>query len=225
MRRTVLVTTLIFIAILAVLGGGAWFFFQNYQYYSTDDAQVTGPMLTVSSPAAGQLNTLSVKLGDKVTSGQILGTVTAPPVAGATGATSKATATVVNITSPIAGTIVQVPAVQGQMVAPGVGLVEVADLSNLTVTAYVDEGALRNVKVDQSVDVTVDAYSGTTYSGHVQQIVQATAGSFSLLPTSDPTSGNFTKVSQRVPVIISLDGIGSNDLVPGLSAEVTIHLH
>lgn len=218
MRRTILVTTLIFIAILAVLGGGAWFFFQSYQYYSTDDAQVTGPMLTVSSPAAGQLNTLSVKLGDKVTSGQVLGTVTVPPVA-----TGKAT--LVNITSPIAGTIVQVPAVQGQMVAPGVGLVEVADLSNLTVTAYVDESALRNVKVDQSVDVTVDAYSGTTYSGHVHQIVQATAGSFSLLPTSDPTSGNFTKVSQRVPVIISLDGIGSNDLVPGLSAEVTIHLH
>jgi multidrug resistance efflux pump len=221
MRRTVLVTTLIFIAILAVLGGGAWFFFQNYQYYSTDDAQVTGPILTVSSPAAGQLNTLSVKLGDKVTSGQVLGTVTVPPVT--TGAASKAT--FVDITSPIAGTIVQVPAVQGQMVAPGVGVVEVANLSNLTVTAYVDEGALRNVKVDQSVDVTVDAYSGTTYSGHVQQIVQATAGSFSLLPTSDPTSGNFTKVSQRVPVIITLDGIGSNDLVPGLSAEVTIHLH
>jgi multidrug resistance efflux pump len=72
--------------------------------------------------------------------------------------------------------------------------------------------------------VTVDAYSGTTFTGHIQQIVQATAGSFSLLPTQDNASGNFTKVSQRIPVIVTLDGNGK-DLVPGMSAQTTIHLH
>ncbi len=91
--------------------------------------------------------------------------------------------------------------------------------------AYVDEGAINNISNGQSVDITVDSYSGTSLSGHVQQIVQAAAGEFSLLPTEDKASGNFTKVGQRIPVLISLDGTGGKDLVPGMSAEVTIHLH
>jgi len=101
----------------------------------------------------------------------------------------------------------------------------VTDLSQINVVAYVDEGAINNISTGQSVDITVDAYSGTTLSGHVQQIVQAAASEFSLLPTQDYASGNFTKVSQRIPVIITLDGTGGKDLVPGMSAEVTIHLH
>jgi len=41
----------------------------------------------------------------------------------------------------------------------------------------------------------------------------------------DNASGNFTKVGQRIPVVITLDGTGGKDVVPGMSAEVTIHLH
>jgi multidrug resistance efflux pump len=55
--------------------------------------------------------------------------------------------------------------------------------------------------------------------------VPATAGSFSLLPTQDNASGNFTKVAQRVPVIISVDGNGGKAILSGMSVEVTIHLH
>jgi len=45
------------------------------------------------------------------------------------------------------------------------------------------------------------------------------------LPTQDNASGNFTKVGQRIPVIISLDGAGGKTLLPGMSASVTIHIH
>ena len=131
----------------------------------------------------------------------------------------------INITSPINGTVVQVPAVTGQGVTPGLPIVQVTDLSQVNVIAYVTEGAINNISNGQGVDITVDAYSGTSFSGHVQQIVQATAGQFSLLPTQDNASGNFTKVGQRIPVLITLDGTGGKDLVPGMSAEVTIHLH
>lgn len=218
MRRMVFVPILIMVAILAIAGGVGYWIWNNYNNYQTDDAQVSGHILSVSSPQAGQLITLSVKLGDKVTSGQTIGTISvASPT---TGAKSN-----VDVTSPIDGTVVQVPAVQGQMVSPGLALAQVADLSNLTITAYVDEGAINNIKVNQDVDVNIDAFSGTNYKGHVQNIVSATAGSFSLLPSSDNASGNFTKVSQRIPVVISLDSIGSDNIVPGMSAEVTIHVH
>jgi multidrug resistance efflux pump len=131
----------------------------------------------------------------------------------------------IDVSSPIKGTIIQISAVQGQHVTAGLPLVEIADLTNSTVTAYIDENMINNVKSGQQVDVHIDAYTGTTYTGSVQHIVQSTAGRFSLLPTTDYADGNFIKVGQRIPVVISLPASGGNVLVPGMSAEVTIHLH
>ncbi len=223
MRRLILVPLLVIIAILAITGVIIYAVWNNYTYYNTDDAQVTGTIVNVSAPAAGVLSSLSIKQGDTVTSGQTIGTVTLASSTSANGATG--TPTTIDLTSPMNGTILQVPAVQGQTVAPGLSIAEVTNLSTVTVTAYVDESAISNVSNGQAVDITIDAYNGTSFSGHVQQIVQAAAGQFSLLPNEDPTSGNFTKVGQRIPVIITLDNNGGKDIVPGMSAEVTIHLH
>ncbi|GCF10245.1 HlyD family secretion protein [Dictyobacter arantiisoli] len=218
MRRTVLVTVLIVVAILAAAGGLGYYFYNSYLYYTIDDAQVTGTILPVASPGSGQIDTLAVKLGDKVTANEVIGTVLVTPATGGKPVDVK-------VSSPIDGTVVQDSVVVGQAVAAGTPLIQVTNLNNLTVTAYVDEGRINDVKVNQEVDVTIDAFSGTSYKGHIQTIVAATAGSFSLLPTNDNTSGNFSKVSQRVPVVITLDSNGSNNVVPGLSAEATIHLH
>ena len=220
MRRMILVPLLIVLAALAIIGGVGYYVYNNYMYYSTDDAQVTGNLVSIAAPASGQLSSLNVKVGDKVTAGQSIGTVT-PATTSATGATPAS----INLTSPINGVIVSTSAVQGQAVSPGLAVAQVTDPNAVTITSYVDESALNNISTGQQVDVTVDAYSGTSFTGHVQQIVQAAASEFSLLPTQDNASGNFTKVSQRIPVIITLDGNGGKDLVPGMSAETTIHLH
>jgi len=215
----VFVPLLIFIALAAIGGGIFYWAYNNYLYYQTDDAQVSGQIVNVSAPAAGKLSTLSVKQGDTVSAGQTIGTIT-PVSTGAPGAAAS-----IDLTSPISGSIVQTAAVQDQVVVPGLTIVSVTNLNALNVTAYVDEGAIDNVKVGQNVDISVDAYNGTSFTGHVQQIVQSTEGEFSLLPTEDVASGNFTKVGQRIPVIITIDGNGGKDLVPGLSAEVSIHIH
>jgi len=221
MRRMILVPLLVILAVLAILSGIIYWLYNGYMFYTTDDAQVTGKIISVSAPMAGTLSTLSVKQGDTVTSGQTIGTITGAPSSTVT--TGKASS--LDLTSPISGTVVQVPTVQGQAVTPGLTILQVTDLNALNVTAYVDESAISNVKNGQDVDVKVDAYSDTTLTGHVQQIVQAAAGQFSLLPNQDPTSSNFTKVGQRIPVIITLDGNGGKDIVPGMSANVSIHLH
>lgn len=222
MFRRIMIPILVFIALAAIAGGVVYWVYDGYMYYRTDDAQVSGQIVNISAPAAGTLSTLSASVGQAVTAGQVIGSVTVPPT-GTTGPASKPTT--VNITSPINGTVVQVPAVQGQAVAPGLQLVSVTDLNSLDVIAYVDEGSINNISVNQAVDISIDAYNGTSFSGHVTQIVQATAGQFSLLPNQDPTSGNFTKVGQRIPVLITLDSKNGKDIVPGLSAEVIIHLH
>lgn len=217
MRRLILVPVLVFVALLAIAGAAGYWIYNSYYFYSTDDAQVNGQIVNISIPQAGQLTSLTVKQGDKVQAGQVIGQVATVSQTG-----QKVN---VNITSPIDGTIIQTSGVQGQLVGAGIGLAQVVDLSKLNIIAYVDEGQLNNIKTGQDVDITIDAYNGASFSGHVTQIVQATASQFSLLPSSDNASGNFTKVGQRVPVIVSLDNDGGHTLVPGLSAEVKIHLH
>jgi multidrug resistance efflux pump len=224
MRRTILVPLLIFLALAAIGGAIAYWIYDSYNYYRTDDAQVSGQIVSVSAPAAGTLTSLTIKQGEQVTAGQTIGSITPAAATTSTGGTSVAPLSL-SLTSPIDGTVLQVPAVQGQNVAPGLALVEVTNLSSVKVIAYVDENAINNVNAGQSVDIHIDAYSDTSFTGHVVQIVPVAAGQFSLLPNQDPTSGNFTKVGQRIPVVIALDGTSGKVIMPGMSAEVTIHIH
>jgi multidrug resistance efflux pump len=224
MRRTILVPLLIFLALAAIGGAIAYWIYDSYNYYRTDDAQVSGQIVSVSAPAAGTLTSLTIKQGEQVTAGQTIGSITPAAATTSTGGTSVAPLSL-NLTSPIDGTVLQVPAVQGQNVAPGLALVEVTNLSSVKVIAYVDENAINNVNAGQSVEIHIDAYSDTSFTGHVVQIVPVAAGQFSLLPNQDPTSGNFTKVGQRIPVVIALDGTSGKVIMPGMSAEVTIHIH
>ena len=219
MRRAIFISVLVVLAVLAVVGGIGYYIYNNYMYYQTDDAQVNAQIVSISAPTVGQLTTLSVKQGDKVTAGQTVGTITTVATTG------TVVSNTINLTSPINGTIVQTSTVQGQTVSPGLTVMQVTDTSAVNVIAYVDENVINNVSNGQQVDVTIDAYKNTTYTGHVDSIVQASAGSFSLLPTQDNASGNFTKVEQRIPVIVRLNGNGGNDLVAGMSAAITIHLH
>ncbi|MFI5270226.1 MAG: HlyD family secretion protein, partial [Chloroflexota bacterium] len=83
----------------------------------------------------------------------------------------------------------------------------------------VDEAEIKRISVGQAADVQVDTL-GKTLKGTVAAITPASAATFSLLPQNN-TSGNYTKVTQRVPVKIAVDYAG-NILFPGTSAEVTI---
>ena len=100
-------------------------------------------------------------------------------------------------------------------------IVQEVDPHTVKVTAYVDESAIKNIAQGQVADVHIDS----TITGHVSQIVGATAGQFSMLPTSDHSSSNYTKVSQRIPVYIEIDAATDGSLLPGMSVEVTMHLH
>ena len=87
------------------------------------------------------------------------------------------------------------------------------------------EAHIKDVHPGQGVDVRVDAVSGITFHGTVRRILAATASTLGALPTTDYASGNFTKVTQRVPVQITLDGYEGQTLLPGTSTSVTIHIH
>src|ERR1700730_12686481 len=136
MFRRILIPIFVFIALAAVAGGIVYWAYDGYMYYRTDDAQVTGQILNISAPAAGTLSTLSVTVGQNVTAGEPIGTITVSPTVTTTSTAATDTPASVNLTSPINGTILQVPAVQGQAVAPGLQLVTVTNLNSLSIVAY-----------------------------------------------------------------------------------------
>ena len=129
----------------------------------------------------------------------------------------------VDITFPVGSTIVQQSAVPNSFIAVGTPLARAYDLTHLYVTANINETDINRIKADQTVDVYLDAFPGTNLTGKVNRIGLATANTFSLLPTSNTTS-NYTKVTQVVPINITLDSYNGLDIVPGMSASVRIHM-
>ncbi len=127
------------------------------------------------------------------------------------------------VTAPSEGVVSKKSVELGQLVQPGQPLMSEVPLSDVWVTANLKETQTADVTPGDPVDFTVDAYGGRHFSGHVESLSPATGAKFSLLPPDNAT-GNFTKVVQRVPVRIRLDG--QNDparpLRPGMSVVVTI---
>ena len=104
----------------------------------------------------------------------------------------------------------------------------VYDRSETWVTANLEETSLHAVHLDQEVGIAVDSYPDRSFSGRVFEIGSSTASQFSLIPPNN-ASGNFTKVTQRVPVKISIredapPGARPADLLPGMSVEVRIRV-
>jgi hypothetical protein len=212
MRPSVMIPA-IMLAVILIAGVVGYILYNSYNFYSTDDAQVSGTMVNLVPPTAGTLIVLNVEVGSYVKANQDIGTVK-----------PSGLLPVQHIFAPRTGLIVQVPAVVGQLVSTATTIAQEVDPSSIKVTANVEESAIKNIMVGQEVDIHVDAYN-TTVTGHVSQIVGATAGQFSLLPSTDNSSGNYTKVSQRIPVYVKLDAPYDGSLAPGMSVEVTIHLH
>lgn len=199
------------VVLLLLVGGGfvVYYYFQTATYISTNNASVSGQMITIAAPSSGKLTEWNGDIGKTYHTGERVGTIQAGTVR-------------TDVTFPIGATIVQQNAVPGSIAAAGIPLARAYDLNNLWVTANVDETSYNDLKTDQVVDVYVDAFPGTTLTGKVSKIGLATAGTFSLLPASN-TSANYTKVTQVIPVTISLDGYRGLTLVPGMSASVRIH--
>ena len=131
------------------------------------------------------------------------------------------------IESRNAGIVAKKWVVVGDIVQPGQPIYTVYDLANVWITANFEETKLASIRVDEPVEISVDAFPGQKLSGRVELIGAAAASQFSLIPPNN-ASGNFTKVTQRVPVRISvsaLDPTGAGvemALLPGMSVTVRL---
>ena len=112
----------------------------------------------------------------------------------------------------------------GEIVQPGQAILTVHDIENVWVTAHFEETKITKIRVDTPVTISVDAHPGKTIAGKVACIGSSTSGLFSLIPPNN-AAGNFTKITQRIPVRISLNRDGNPKvLLPGMSVTVRINL-
>jgi membrane fusion protein (multidrug efflux system) len=150
-----------------------------------------------------------------------------PQVAAAQATRAKAaldlTRTVVR--APVSGRVTQVTRLQiGQMVFTGVPMLSIVREGGARVEANFKETDLAHMRPGQPAEVKLDAYPGLKLKGHVDSIGAGTGSEFSVLPAQNAT-GNWVKVTQRVPVRIAIDGSsGDRPLIAGLSANVTVHV-
>jgi membrane fusion protein (multidrug efflux system) len=149
-----------------------------------------------------------------------------------------------NIGAPVTGVVDKTFVDVGEYVTPGQRLALVHDPDTIWIEANVKETEVRKLRIGQRVEISVDAYpdegifdrlmkalgvespdNGEAYQqfiGHVIAIGNSTTAEFALLPSPNP-SGNFTKITQRLPVRIAIDQ-KDRKLRPGMMVEISIDI-
>ncbi|MCX5725795.1 MAG: HlyD family secretion protein [Candidatus Saganbacteria bacterium] len=121
--------------------------------------------------------------------------------------------------SPIDGVVIKKIAEAGNILEPGQVAIIISDVDHAWVSANIEETSIGSVKVGQPVYIKID--EGGALTGKVLEITAATASQFSLLP-SENSSGNFTKLVQKMPIKIALDPHPNRVLKVGQSVTVRI---
>ncbi|OOY09284.1 HlyD family secretion protein [Thioclava sp. F36-7] len=127
------------------------------------------------------------------------------------------------VDAPTDGIIYQASSFKpGEMVGAGASLFTLVDTSDVWVIANFKETALTHMQEGQSATVEFDAFPDREYHATVEAVGAGTGAEFSILPAQNAT-GNWVKVTQRVPVRLRLDeGANLDGLRAGLSASVTV---
>ncbi|MGO5137519.1 efflux RND transporter periplasmic adaptor subunit [Clostridium butyricum] len=186
---------------------GYYFYSTNVLYFKTDNAKITSKMYTITPVTNGKVIEWNVDVGDVVKKDQVLGRQQVLPY----------------ITSPINGTIVKNDVVKNETVSAATTLAIVADTDNMYVGVNIEETDIRKILVGQDVKITLDAYPDKTFKGKVTEIDNTTQTYFSGT-SSLSTSGTYTKVTQLVPVKVSIENNDNLPLTLGMNAIVKIKL-
>jgi len=130
-----------------------------------------------------------------------------------------------SIAAPASGHISKKNIEPGQYVSPGQLLIALVGSSDLWVVANFKETQLEKIHPGQPVTIKVDAYPDKEFNGKVESLSSGTGAKFSLLPP-DNASGNFIKVTQRVPVKIIFTEKPDKDhkLAAGMNVIVDVQI-
>ncbi len=128
-----------------------------------------------------------------------------------------------NVKAPASGRVSRKMIEEGQVIRSGQPLMAITDFTNLWVVANFKEGQVSKMTIGQQVNLSVDAFPDKEFKGNIESIAAATGSKFSLFP-ADNATGNFTKITQRIPVKITLqkEAIKDVPLRAGMNTVVKV---
>ncbi|MFZ5650776.1 MAG: HlyD family secretion protein [Bacillota bacterium] len=205
------------VMVASLLGITAYYWYNNTYYVKTEDARVEGAIARVSPQVSGKIILMYAGEGDRVVAGQAIARLDD------TALQPGANPDLAVIRAPMDGIIIKKIGNAGEMAAPGQPVVMMMDPYSLYVTVNIEETKLKPVRPGQKADVAVDAIPGQVLPGRVDRIGEASLSTFSILPSAN-TSGNFTKVVQRIPVRVAIDDFKGYQIPYGANAYVKIYI-
>ena len=126
------------------------------------------------------------------------------------------------VRAPVGGRVSQSDRLQvGQMMTMALPALTIVASDRSWVEANFKETDLARMQVGQPATLTFDAYPDVELKGHVASIGAGTGSEFSVLPAQN-ASGNWVKVTQRIPVRIAIDEKSPRQMIAGLSTHVRI---
>ena len=129
--------------------------------------------------------------------------------------------------APVNGVIAKRWLMAGDITQPGQSILTLNNNKNTWVSVYLEETKVGQLHMNQRAKFDIDAYPGVVFTGKVISIGSNTAAQFSLIPPNN-AAGNFTKVTQRIQVKVSIDGTEDNknlknyQLLAGMSVVMKI---
>lgn len=228
-KRLLFLVPILTIALAAATFFGYRYWFETTYFVFTENASVTGDLVQVGSLNAGRIVATRVDVGRTVREGQEIAVVAMPREVGSTavGAAPRMGLTgtddsLVQVYSPLNGIVAARLGHVGGTVTAGQPIYFLVDPAQVWIRANIEEANTWRVQVGQTAQIHVDALN-RDFVGHVDAIAPASAATFSLLPANN-ASGNFTKVTQYVPVKIVVDDARGVVLPLGTSVEVRIQV-
>lgn len=125
------------------------------------------------------------------------------------------------ILAPYSGRLGRKTIQEGQQIQAGQSLVPIINEDQKWVTANFKETQIENIKVGQDVEIKIDGFENKIYSGKIEAIAGSTGSKFSLLP-ADNSTGNFVKITQRIPVKIKFIDKNITEIKAGMNVLVSV---
>ena len=229
MQKAKKIVIIVVAGILAVgLVAGGYFIYESMNYFKTNNASVSADSVKVMPLVSGTIESWDVKEGDDVKKDQVLGRQDVSSQISSSNVDqsaleSSADLSKAEIKAPIDGKIMQSNVIKGSTAAAGATVAVLADTSNLYIKANIEETDILNIKVGQKVSIKIDAYPGKRFTGYVESISSATQ-SVLTGATSINTSGTYSKVTQLIPVKITIINDENLPMIIGMNATVKISI-
>lgn len=198
------------VIILGAIAIIAYFKYQDSHFVSTIDARIDCKKVSILPMQSGRLISWSGNEGQDVLQNQKLGTI-------------EAGNAVSSISVPMSGKLVQVGVTEGQILSASQTVAVVADMTNVYVSANIEETKINKINEGQGVEIHLDAFPGKIYFGRVTKIGEAATSVFSVMSSSS-SNGNYTKITQLIPIKIEFIDNYDDPFKLGMNAEIKIHL-